>query len=178
MLIGLFVSRDQNKKDSRQVRKALTFQTKTNIFHHYKGILLLKLLWQNQNYQLVLGGSRDWSLVIWLTALNGFAVSQRSLRINLSDSHPNLVVNSYAHYILWRLPLCALPWLIMTLQWVTTLLSMPHCGITVGNDITRDIHCEVTIGNDVAMCTYHGITMHNDVAMNLFCYVLLDYAKL
>ncbi len=69
MLIGLFVSRDQNNKDGQQVRKALTFQTKTNIFHHYKGILLVKPLWQNQNYQLILGGSRDWSLVIWLIAL-------------------------------------------------------------------------------------------------------------
>ncbi len=39
---------------------------------------------------------------------------------------------------------------------------MPHCGITVGNDISRDIHCDVTMGNDVAMCTYHGITMHTD----------------
>ncbi len=53
MLIGLFVSHDQNNKDGRQVRKALTFQTQANILHHYKGILLLKLLWQNQNYQLV-----------------------------------------------------------------------------------------------------------------------------
>ncbi len=35
------------------LEKALNFQTETNILHHYKGILLLKLLWQNQNYQLV-----------------------------------------------------------------------------------------------------------------------------
>ncbi len=60
-----------------KLEKALTFLRKTNILHHYKGILLLKLLWQNQNYQLVLCGSQDWSL-----------------RINLTDSHPNLVVNS------------------------------------------------------------------------------------
>ncbi len=59
MLIGLFVSCDQNNKDGQQIRKALTFQTKTIILHHYKSILLLKLLWQNQNYQLVLGGSQD-----------------------------------------------------------------------------------------------------------------------
>ncbi len=57
------------------LKKTLTFQTETNILHHYKGILFLKLLWQNQNYQLVLSGSRDWSLVIWLTALDGFTVS-------------------------------------------------------------------------------------------------------
>ncbi len=62
-------------------------------------------------------------------------------------------------------------WLIT--QWFMTLLRMPHCGITVGNDIAMDIHCDITMGNDVAMCTYHDITMHNDVAMNLFCYVLL-----
>ncbi len=43
------------------LEKALTFQTETNILHHYKGILLLKLFWQNQNYQLVLCGSQDWS---------------------------------------------------------------------------------------------------------------------
>ncbi len=55
--------------------KTLTFQTETNILHHYKGILLLKLLWENQNYQLVLCGSWDWYFVIWLTALDGFDVS-------------------------------------------------------------------------------------------------------
>ncbi len=43
MLIGLLVSHDQNNKDGQQVRKTLTFQTETNIMHHYKGILLLKL---------------------------------------------------------------------------------------------------------------------------------------
>ncbi len=59
MVIVLFVSHDQNNKDGRHFRKTLTFQTETNILHHYKGILLLKLLWQNQNYQLVLSGSRD-----------------------------------------------------------------------------------------------------------------------
>ncbi len=47
MLIGLFVSRDQNKKEADTLEKALTFQTETNILHHYEGILLLKLLWQN-----------------------------------------------------------------------------------------------------------------------------------
>ncbi len=41
------------------LEKALTFLTETNILHHYKVILLLKLLWQNQNYQLILCGSRD-----------------------------------------------------------------------------------------------------------------------
>ncbi len=49
MLIDLFVSRYQNNKDGDTLEKALTFQTETNILHHYKGILLLKLLWQNQN---------------------------------------------------------------------------------------------------------------------------------
>ncbi len=58
----------------------------------------------------------------------------------------------------------------MTSQWVMTLLRMPYCGITMGNNIARDIHCDITVGNDIAVCTY-GITMHNDVAMNLFCYV-------
>ncbi len=67
----------------------------------------------------------------------------------------------------WRSPLCSLfvvdftpcvhyfyvPWLIMTSQWFTTLLGMPHCGTTMGNDIARDIHCDVTMDNDIAMCT-------------------------
>ncbi len=53
------------------------------------------------------------------------------------------------------------------------LLKMPHCGITMGNDVARDIHCDMIMGNDIAMCTYHGITVHTNVAMNLFCYVLL-----
>ncbi len=54
--------------------------------------------------------------------------------------------------------------LIMTSQWVMTLLGM-------GNDIARDIHCDATMSNGFAMCTYHGITMQNDIAMNLFYYV-------
>ncbi len=60
---------------SDTLEKALNFQTEINILDHYKGILLVKLLWQNQNYQHVLCGSRDWSLVIWLTALDGFVIS-------------------------------------------------------------------------------------------------------
>ncbi len=51
------------------------------------------------------------------------------------------------------------PWLIMTPQWVMTLLGMHHCGTTMSIDIARDTH-------------YDG-TMDNDIAMNLFCYVLL-----
>ncbi len=70
-------------KMADKLEKTLTFQRETNILHHYKDILLLKLLWQNQNYQLVMGGSSDWSLAIWLH------------EINLTDSHPNLIVNSY-----------------------------------------------------------------------------------
>ncbi len=44
----------------------------------------------------------------------------------------------------------------MTSQWVMTLLGMPHCGITMGNDIVMDIYCDITMDNDIAMCTYHG----------------------
>ncbi len=90
-----FVSCDQNNKDSWQFRKALTFQTKTNVLHHYKGILLVKLFWQNQNYQLVLGGSQDRDLVHCLRGRGRLLQWPRSLGINLIDSHPNLVVNSY-----------------------------------------------------------------------------------
>ncbi len=53
------------------------------------------------------------------------------------------------------------------------LFSMPYCGITVGNDVAREIHCDVTLSKDVAMCTYHDITMQTDIVMKLFCYVLL-----
>ncbi len=56
----------------------------------------------------------------------------------------------------------------MTSQWVRTLLGMLLRGITMSNDVAKNIHCDVTMGNDVAMCTYHGITMDNDIAMNLF----------
>ncbi len=41
----------------------------------------------------------------------------------------------------------------MTSQWVMTLLGMPHCGTTMGNNVTRDIHYDVTMDNDVAMYT-------------------------
>ncbi len=54
------MSRDKNNKDGRQIRldKHSLFRQKINVLHRYKGILLVKLLWQNQNCQLVLGGVR------------------------------------------------------------------------------------------------------------------------
>ncbi len=58
----------------------------------------------------------------------------------------------------------------MTSQWVTKPQGMPHGGITVGNDVARDIHCDVTMGTDVAICTYHGITMLNDVTTFIMYY--------
>ncbi len=54
-----------------------------------------------------------------------------------------------------------------------TLLGMPHCGTTMGDNVTRDIHYDVTMDNDYCYVYITGITMDNDVAMNLFCYVLL-----
>ncbi len=65
------------------------------------------------------------------------------------------------------------PWLIMTSQWVMKLIRMPHCCITEGNDIAKDIVCDVIMGNAIAIYTYYDITMHNDIVMNLFSYVLL-----
>ncbi len=64
-------------------------------------------------------------------------------------------------------------YLIMISPWVIALLGIPHCGITMDNDASRNIHCDVTMGNDITMCPDHNITMHNNIAMNLFCYVLL-----
>ncbi len=55
-------------------------------------------------------------------------------------------------------------WLIMTSQWVMTLLRMPHCGTTMSNDIARDVH--------------YDVSMDNDIAMNLLCYVLLHQIML
>ncbi len=52
----------------------------------------------------------------------------------------------------------------MTSQWVMTLLGMPHCGTTMGNNVARDVH--------------YDVTMDNDVAMNLPCYVLLRHILL
>ncbi len=54
-----------------------------------------------------------------------------------------------AHYLYYFY----VPWLIMTSQWVMTLLEMSHCGITIDNDVAMDIHCDVTMDNDIAMCT-------------------------
>ncbi len=34
-----------------------------------------------------------------------------------------------------------------------TLLGMPHCGTTMGNDVASDIHYVITMDNDIAMCT-------------------------
>ncbi len=45
------------------------------------------------------------------------------------------------------------PCLIMTSQWVMTLLGMPHCGTTMGINVARDIHYDVTMDNDDAICT-------------------------
>ncbi len=62
-------------KDGGYFEYRLKFQIKPNVLHHYDCILLVKLLWQNQNYQLVLGGGWEWSLRNWLIALDSFAIS-------------------------------------------------------------------------------------------------------
>ncbi len=54
----------------------------------------------------------------------------------------------------------------------TTLSSMIHYDITMGNDIAGDIHGDVTM-SIVAMCTYHDITIHNGITMSFFYYELL-----
>ncbi len=48
----------------------------------------------------------------------------------------------------------------MTSQWVMTLLGMPHCGKTMGNDIARDVHYDVTMDNDVAMNHLSYVLLH------------------
>ncbi len=90
----------------------------------------------------------------------------------------------------WRLPLCSLlfceyypcvhyfyvPWLIMTSQWLMTLLRMPHCGTIMGNDVARDIHCDTTMDNDVVV----GHNMASQWIMTLLgtSFALYYYAKL
>ncbi len=34
-----------------------------------------------------------------------------------------------------------------------TLLEMPHCDTTMGNNVDRDIHYDITMDNDIAMYT-------------------------
>ncbi len=63
--------------------------------------------------------------------------------ISIGD-HPCV---DYLHYVY-------VPWLIMTSLWDMTLLGMPYCGTTMGNDIARDILCDITMDKDVAICTY------------------------
>ncbi len=71
-----------------------------------------------------------------------FHVISISLIISSGD-HP------CAHYLHYFYVAC----LIMTSQLLMTLLGMLHCGITMGNDFTKDIHCNVTMDNYVTMCT-------------------------
>ncbi len=59
--------------------------------------------------------------------------------------------------------------LIMTAQWVMTLLGMHILKSQWVMTFAKDIHCNVTISNDVAMCTYHGVTIHNDYKPFLLC---------
>ncbi len=132
-------------KMADKLEKALTFQTETNILHHYEGILLLKLLSQNQNYQLVLCGSRDWSLWIWLTALDGFAISgidpdpsrsiwptptQTSLLIHTPNvtTRPNVLKACQSHqmYIPWTL-FCGFPYF-PGHQDIVRTYSLKFCG--------------------------------------------------
>ncbi len=81
----------KTKKMADTLDKALTFQAETNILHHYKDILLLKLLWQDQNFQFVLSGSQ-----IWLTTLDGFAISgsdpDPSGSISLTPTQSSLLI--------------------------------------------------------------------------------------
>ncbi len=56
--------------------------------------------------------------------------------------------NPCAHYLHYFY----VPSLIMTSQWVMTLLGMLHCSTTMGNDVARDIYYDVTM-DDITMCT-------------------------
>ncbi len=48
-----------------------------------------------------------------------------------------------------------------------------HCGITIYNDVIRQLLFYVTVSSDIAMWTYHSILMYNDVAMNLVYYNII-----
>ncbi len=105
------------------------------------------------------------SLVLVILCCTMACFHMISISLISGGDHP-VLTTFYGHYP------CVhyfnVPCLIMTSQWVMTLLGMSHCRTTMGNNIARDIHYDVTMENDVA-----GITMDNDIAMNLFCYVSL-----
>ncbi len=68
-------------KMADKLEKELTFQRETNILHHYKGILLLKLLWQNRIINsFCVGVGIDHSGSIWPTP------TQTSLLIHTATS--------------------------------------------------------------------------------------------
>ncbi len=52
---------------------------------------------------------------------------------------------------------------------------MTHYGITMGNNVARNIQYVFTVSNH-AMCIFQDIIMHNDIAMNLlFCITTHNY---
>ncbi len=52
------------------------------------------------------------------------------------------------------------PWLIMTSQCLMTLLGMPHCSTTMGNDVARDIHCDATCQIMILLCQIMILLFH------------------
>ncbi len=67
------------------------------------------------------------------------------------------------------------PWLIMTSQWIMTLLGMPHCGTTNGIDVARDIHCDTTI---ITLLCVHNMTSQWIMTLLGTSFAMYYYAEL
>ncbi len=61
MLIGQICHVTKTTKMADSLNKNTPFRQK-HVLHHYECILLVKLLWQNHDYQPILSGNWDWSL--------------------------------------------------------------------------------------------------------------------
>ncbi len=93
--------------------------------------------------------------LMWYTgmcSLNGDQTGQWK-SISMTSQWPVIMTSQWSVIMTSQWPV------IMTSHHVMTLLKMPHCDVTMGNDVARDIHCDVTMSNDATMCTYHSIVM-------------------
>ncbi len=131
------------------------------VIYHHGNILIA--LWCNSNTDLF----HRWAWVLWKTAQRSTVVSILRWIFYIMPYYGLFSHDLHILDLQWRSPLCSLPfcgyyicvhyfyvlWLIMTSQWVITLLGMPHCDTTMGNNVARDILYDVTMDNDIAMYT-------------------------
>ncbi len=156
-----------NNKDGRQFGYRLTFQTKPNVLHHFKAILLERLLWCIKNYGITKIIKSFWcisgidSSESWLTTL--LVPAHVSKPIHLRKTSKGLLLNC-TDVVICRLLLVILrPCLLHTIGYHTSsmclIISSKHKVTSKGGSKTGSWAAAILSHYDVTIM-YDDVTMH------------------